>query len=194
MSGAKSLAVVDTDVLALLLSADADLDDDHKKRRAHAEQHVERLVRKERVKFGIPAPVMTELIAKRPGETVLSAIADIMGKTRILALNSDAAIAAGEMMAHRLKRQMAEKKAGDSSTKSASFDKVRVKFDILIAGIAHRAGAKYLLTGNPRDYKAALADISSGVEVIDAWVPAPGQQTDLFALMAAEKGPVPGHR
>ena len=165
---AAPLCAVDTDVLVLLLSAEKDLNEDHRRRRGYAEQHVELLL-KQKARFTVPSPVLTELTAKRPGAVVLDALADVLGSTRISPLNADAAIVAGEIISKSL------------ASRKADIDRVRVKFDNLIAAVSHHVGAKYLLTGNPRDMSVALTAISSGVVVVDATEQPRGQGSLPFA-------------
>ncbi|MFI5288817.1 MAG: type II toxin-antitoxin system VapC family toxin [Polyangia bacterium] len=151
----KPIVAVDTDVLILLLSGDRELSDRDRQRRSFSEQHLERL-QKEHVGFAVPSPVLAELTAKRPGRAVLQAIAGLMGATRIVPLNADGAIVAGDIISRVL------------SGRPAGADRVRVKFDQLVAAVAHHVGARYLLTANAADMQTALRAISSGVVVLDA--------------------------
>ena len=41
-----------------------------------------------------------------------------------------------------------------------------VKFDALIAGVAHRIGATHLLTDNARDFERHFHEMASGIEVV----------------------------
>ena len=61
-----------------------------------------------------------------------------------------------------------------------------VKFDSLIAAIAHRIGARWLLTANGGDMRSALAVIKSPVEVVVAdEQPPTGQQVMLQVMRPA---------
>jgi hypothetical protein len=51
-----------------------------------------------------------------------------------------------------------------------------VKFDALIFAIAHQMGARWLLTGNRRDYLPYARAVSSRVEIVRAADAPPGQQ------------------
>lgn len=152
---AKLLASVDTDVIALLLSSDRSLTKEDLQRRTFAEQHMTDL-RKQGVRPIIAAPVLAELTAKRPGIPVLEEIARVVGAVRVATLNADAAMVAGEILAKMLPQR------------AAGSDRVRVKFDCLIAAVSHHVGARYLVTGNIKDMAAALSAISSGTMALDA--------------------------
>ncbi len=151
----KPVVAIDSDVLILLLSADKELNAVDLQRRGFAEQHLDRL-RKERAGIVVPAPVLAEISAKRPGGVVLQAIGEVLGVTRVAPLNADAAIVAGDIIGRTI------------ASRPTGADRVRVKFDRLIAAVAHHVGARYLLTGNAADMTVALNAISSGVIVLDA--------------------------
>jgi hypothetical protein len=59
-----------------------------------------------------------------------------------------------------------------------------VKFDALIFAIAHQMGARWLLTGNRRDYEPYAKAISSPVEIVRATEPPRGQQAMTVVLQS----------
>jgi len=64
--------------------------------------------------------------------------------------------------------------------------KTEIKFDALIAGIAHAHEARWLITGNAKDLRPLLAQIDSKVEIVDIdSVPPPELRSQ---LTLAEQG------
>lgn len=172
----RPIAVVDTDVLITLL--DTTGDPDILERRAFIELTIERLT-KQSVRWVVPAPVIAELCRDGKGsEQLRTIVRTMMRGLRIEVLDEDAADVAGEM--HRIALQ----------ARRPGSERGAVKYDALIAGIAHNIGAHWLLTGNGDHMRACLNAIRSSVEVLVATEPpASGQQVMIHVLKpGATKG------
>jgi predicted nucleic acid-binding protein len=170
----RPIAVVDTDVILLLL--DTEDEKDVRVRKSYAELTIENLER-QKARFVVPAPVIAELCGNGPGSDVVREVAEKVFKNlRIEVLDEDAAVIAGEMSRTRLKQRQGRERGA-------------VKVDCQIAGIAHRIGAKWLVTGNGEDYRKCFAVLNSPVEVIDATQqPAFGQQVMVSLVKPATAG------
>ncbi|HEY4188583.1 MAG TPA: type II toxin-antitoxin system VapC family toxin [Polyangia bacterium] len=171
------IAVIDTDVIVLLLdNANAP---DIRRRKSYVELAFENL-KKQRAHFVVPSPVIAELSRTGPGsEVIREAVKKALGRVRIEVLDAEAADIAGS-----ISRITLQSRAGR--------ERGAVKYDSLIAAIAHRIGAKWLVTGNSGDYRKALAVINSPVDVIVATEPpARGQQVILEAMARPAPSPSP---
>jgi len=158
----KPIAVIDTDVIIILLDTTGDpaLQD----RRTYIGLTFEHLER-QNATYVVPSPVVAELCGKGPGSDVLREIMRVfLGRLRIQVLDEDGALVAGEISRERLRNR-------------AGRERGAVKFDSLIFGIAHQIGARWLVTGNGADHVKCRKAISSTVEVLVATdPPATGQQ------------------
>jgi predicted nucleic acid-binding protein len=169
----KPVAVVDTDVLLLLLdTANAP---EVQLRKSYVELTIENL-ENQNARFVVPTPVIAELCGSAPGSEVVREIAEkVFSHLRIEVLDEDAAVVAGEISRTTLKRREGRERGA-------------VKYDALIAGIAHHIGARWLLTGNGEDFKKCFSVLSSPVEVVVATQqPAHGQQV-LASIMNPASG------
>jgi predicted nucleic acid-binding protein len=148
------VAALDSDVLMLLLDVRSDVD--VARRRAFAELTIENL-QKQRARFVVPTPVIAELCRRGPGSKDLRQVVKrFLGHARIEVLDEDSAELAGEIVRTRLQ----ERAEGD--------ERGVVKYDALIAAIAHKIGARWLVTGNARDFRRCLSVINSPVQVVVA--------------------------
>ncbi|HWO24935.1 MAG TPA: type II toxin-antitoxin system VapC family toxin [Kofleriaceae bacterium] len=159
---AKASAVLDTDVIRIALD-NTDTDPSVALRRSYVELTFERL-EKLGVIWVVPSPVVAELGSGGPADA-LDAIAKVLGGIRVQSLDEEAARAAGQITAATLKNRVRREGERDG-----------VKFDALVFATAHQMGARWLLTGNRRDYEPYVKAISSRVEVVIATNPPPGQQ------------------
>lgn len=119
----------------------------------------------------VPAPVFSELAyASHSSDAILAAFMAGCGASVTLeAFDYEAARVAGEIL-----RQMHPKrKPGDP--------KHAMKFDVMVAAVAHAIGAKYLLTGDVRRnrFRQYLEIVDSGTELIIAPELPPGYQKSL---------------
>jgi len=153
-------AVLDTSVILLVVAPLQD--SDPADRRLRRERTVETLreYRAEKVRFVVPAPVVAELAAGPPSdEVVISKLLARMGGGHVEPLDDLAARDTGLALRKTLRsRPAGERRNG-------------IKFDAMIAGIAHRMGARYLLTANERDFRRYLEELNSRVEVVDVSSP-----------------------
>jgi predicted nucleic acid-binding protein len=172
MSG--PIAAIDSDVLIWLL--DNTNKPEAKKRKAYIELTIERLTQ-QNTRWVIPAPVVAELCRDGLGSEQLREVAKIaLRRLRVEVLDKDAADVAGQIaiMALRARRPGQERGA--------------VKYDALIAAIAHKIGARWLLTANERDMRAHLQAIKSPVEVVIATQPPSTGQTVMLEVLKPGAG------
>lgn len=155
-------AALDTDVIRICLDT-TNNDPSVALRRPYIELAFERIERLGAI-WVVPAPVVAELDSGGPAGA-LDAIAKVMGGVRVQPLDEEAAHVAGQIAATTLKNR-----AGHAGERGA------VKYDALIFAITHQMGARWLLTGNRRDYDPCARAISSSVEIVRATDPPPGQQ------------------
>lgn len=176
------IAVVDTGVLIILLATHAS--NAMLARRRLIELTLERLA-KQGARFVVPTPVVAELCAEGPGSKVVRRAAkSALSPLRVEGLDEDAADVAGAIARMRL---LARQNATSSAPGSAS-ERMRgaVKYDALIAGIAHHIGATWLVTTDPDDMRAALQVVTSSVHVVTADAqPEHGQHVLLDVLKPA---------
>jgi predicted nucleic acid-binding protein len=145
------------DIVALDTSTVITLISPTDKRYEATQAHVANLV-KERVRFVMPAPVVSELY-QSGGSSLVTILAKHMKGIRIEPLGLNAADIAGRMSREAIL---------EGATRRA------VKFDALIAAIAHEVGARAILTSNPRDLARVLRAIDSTVQVVDTSQMPPG--------------------
>jgi predicted nucleic acid-binding protein len=150
----RPVAVVDTSVILLLL--DEGTDAAVQRRRGFAELTIENL-EDQNARFTVPAPVVAELCRRGPGSEVLrEVVGDLIRDLRIEVLDEDAAVVAGDMSRAALQAR------GEGDERGA------IKFDALIAGVAHKINAKWLVTANARDFNKYLKVVNSTVAVVRA--------------------------
>lgn len=116
--------------------------------------------------------MVAELSSGDPADAVLE-IAKLLGGIHIPVqpLDEEAAPIAGQIAAATLKNR-------------AGRERGAVKYDALIFAIAHQMGARWLLTGNRRDYEPCAKAINSPVEIVAATEPPPGQQPMVVVLQS----------
>jgi predicted nucleic acid-binding protein len=107
-------------------------------------------------------PVVAELHSGGPADAI-GEISKLLGAIRVQPLDEEAARIAGQIAAVTLKNR-------------AGRERGAVKYDALIFAIAHHIGARWLLTGNRRDYEQCKTTLVSPVEILIATEPPPGQQ------------------
>ncbi len=104
----------------------------------------------------ITTPTIVELASWRGGpEQALAKLRPFLSGLRVCGLTIGSAQRAGEILIDKLKPRPAGKSRHE------------IKFDALIAGIAHDVGAQWLITGNAKDYRPLLTQIGSFVQLID---------------------------
>ena len=145
------IAVVDTSVIILIGAPSDDPETVARRARAH-----DRLLRfqKEGAVFAVAAPSIAELHRDGPGGETADRILGQFGDLRIDALDLEAAEYAGQSLRATLSSR------GPGASRNA------VKFDALIAGVAHRIGATHLLTADKRDFERHLGEMQSAIEVV----------------------------
>lgn len=169
-------AVLDTSVLILLCTEQ--LDDSAKeveaqRRREAARDWVDHLA--PRVRFAVPTPAIAELSRPKTAAAFLEELSRAVGRFRVLPLTRAAAEIAAKMAAERM------------AARPPNAERGAVKFDTLIAAIAHEVAAKYVVTDDRRDYGSPLRVVSSPVEIVVASQPRPGQQMNLIELPKQRK-------
>jgi predicted nucleic acid-binding protein len=165
---ARPIAVLDTDVIRIALD-NTGTDPSVEQRRTFIALAAERL-EKLGATYVVPAPVVAELSSGGPADAVLE-IAKLLGGIRVQPLDEEAARIAGQIAAATLKNR-------------AGRERGAVKYDALIFAIAHQIGARWLLTGNRRDYEPCAKAIHSPVEIVAATEPPPGQQPMMVVLQS----------
>jgi predicted nucleic acid-binding protein len=148
----RHIAVIDTNVIIYILdTTDTPVSID---RRTRIGLTLEAL-RKEHARFVVPAPVVAELCRGLRGSEVVRELAKaVLRGARVEALDLAAADVAG-----RIADAFVPGKKG--------LERGAVKYDALIAGIAHSIDARWLVTSNVRDLKAYLDVIGSTVKVVN---------------------------
>jgi predicted nucleic acid-binding protein len=112
-------------------------------------------LRKERARFVVPSPVVAELCRGLRGSEVVRELAKaVLRGVRVEALDLAAAEVAG-----RIADVLVPGKKG--------LERGAVKYDALIAGLAHHIDARWLVTSNVRDLKTCLDAINSNVKVVN---------------------------
>jgi predicted nucleic acid-binding protein len=164
----RPIACVDTNILITLL--DNTNDPDIEQEKTYIELTLERLT-KQGARWIVPAPVVAELCKDGPGSEQIREVMRLALRTlRIEVLDEDAADIAGQMSRMTLKARNGRERGA-------------VKYDALIAAIAHKIGARWLLTSNADDMRTALGAIKSTVQVVIATdPPETGQQVIVSVL------------
>jgi hypothetical protein len=106
------------------------------------------------VRFFIPSPVISELSRDDTGEKVARAALEHLGGIRVEGFGLRAARVAGEMLRTALKGRPPE------------MSRVAMKYDAMIAAVAHAARARFMVKANPKDYEKYLGIINSPVRVL----------------------------
>lgn len=177
MSSTAGKAVIDANVIILLLADEPDL-------REGPELHQDWLNTRRTMEWVqarcdeivVPAPVLAELAyADMPAEAVLEAfIGAVGGQTRIEPFDQEAAAFAGEI----LRNLLPERRPGEK--------KHVMKYDVMISAIAHRISAKYLVTGDKKknSFPRHLEILESPMTLINSRDLPPNYQTDFGAVIA----------
>ena len=162
----ESLAILDTDVAILLLDTRKKLDEETYNRRDRVFAYIAD-VQSKGARFLITTPTVVELAAWPDGSVrAISKMRQFVSGLRVCGLTIGGAQTSGDILLTKLKPRPPGK------------SRDAIKFDALIAGIAHSREARWLITGNAKDYKPLLATIKSRVEVVDIdAAPAKGQLT-----------------
>lgn len=169
-------AVLDTSVLILLCTDQIDQSEkeaEAQRRREATRDWIEYLA--PRVRFAVPTPAVAELSRPKTAAAFLEELARAVGRFRVLPLTRAAAEVAAKMAAQRI------------AARPIGAERGAVKYDTLIAAIAHDVGAKYVVTDDRRDYGGPLRVVSSSVEVVVASTPRPGQQMNLIEMPKRKK-------
>jgi len=157
-----TIAAVDASVILLLAVPGKDVD-----RRKRARSKMQEL-KSLGVRFAIPAPAIAEVHRDGDGREIAARVFGDLGGFYTEALDDIAAANVGQSlrMAHQ--------------SRPEGLPRACVKFDAMIAGVAHTMGARYLLTTDGRDFRVALQALQSKVEVIYVDAPPPPQQVPLI--------------
>jgi predicted nucleic acid-binding protein len=171
---AQPLAVVDTDLLVLLLTDTASLPVETRLRQERAELSV-RDLDEQGARWVVPAPSVAELQGLAPDTpSFRRVLARLFRRVRVEAVTVEVAAVAGVMCREVLKRR------GPGETRGA------VQFDALVAATAHVLGARWLVTDNARDLRRHLRVVQSPVELLVASeIPQKGQLHFLHAARGA---------
>lgn len=159
------LAAVDASVI-ILLTAPPRPDDPTERalRRERASTSMQEL-RDDGFRFFVPAPAIVELSVHESGERLAERVLARLGGFEVAPLDLLAARAA----ALALREVLKARPLGES--------RHLIKFDALIAAVAHEKRAKIIATADPRHFERHLRALSSTVEVVDVASPKqePGQ-------------------
>ena len=152
----ESIAVLDTDVAIMILDTRKVLDPPTYSRRERALQAIDD-ARKRGARCMVTAPTIVELSSYKGGggKAAVLRLRTFITGLRVMGLTVDAAEAAGAMLMDNLKGRPVGKSRNE------------IKFDALIASIAHAIEAKWLITGNAKDYVPLFREIRSSVHVVD---------------------------
>lgn len=163
------VAIVDTVALVLLVETPEPGEPSDRPRRREANRLTFSKLQRLGTRFIIPTPVIAELCKEGSGLALIrDKVVSRLQSIRTEPLDAMAADIAGAMRRSTLSDRQGRERGA-------------VSYDALIAAIAHRIGAKWLLTANPDDMKRCLAAVSSPVEVLDTTgIPTHGQ-LDLLA-------------
>jgi len=116
------------------------------------------------IDFVVPAPTITELGRDGDGEELAKRFFARLGGMQVKPFDLPAALVAAKMLKHAF------------ASKAAHESRAAIKYDAMIAAIAHALNAKCLVTANARDFGKYLAEVASPVELIAAdEVPKKGQ-------------------
>jgi hypothetical protein len=162
------VAVVDTSVIVLLVGTPpAPVPKEFPLRQSCA-RHCLQSLNEDGVNLVLPAPVIAELCRDGPGDALAASVMAHFGGLRIEPFGLPAALATGKMLGPALKARL------------PSDGKAAMKYDAMIAGVAHALGAKYLVTANARDFAAHIVAAGSSVQIVEADKPRSGGQLVLF--------------
>lgn len=153
------IVVLDTDVLLFLVG-----DEKSQERTDSVRARISEM-KKRKFHFWIPAPVLAEL-GSRSGnpQPLVAALEKRLGVVRIATFGLPAASACSKML------QAAHKRAAEGGHRYAS-TRAAMKFDVLIAAVAHTINARMLATANPGDFMDHFEIVSSKTQVHRADVP-----------------------
>ena len=155
----KDIGVVDSSVIILLgVPKTGKESADYDRRLQRASEQMQELW-EEGIRFVIPAPVITELSRDGPGLHLLQRVLATMSGWRIHAFDLECAKVAAQMLYPALQARP----IGES--------RVAMKYDAMIAAVAHQLEAKYMLTDNPRDFATYLRLVSSNTELVTVSAP-----------------------
>lgn len=162
---AQPIAVVDTSVLVLLLSTPGPKESEHVRIRRERAEITLTSLRKQGAAFVVPTPVVAELSRHGKGSEVLrKKLVRQLKRSKVQALDCDAADIAGQMSEKVLIARAAGEERG------------AIKYDALIAAVAHDIGAKWLVTDNRKDMQRCLDAVESEVElIVTSAIPKKGQ-------------------
>ena len=175
---AHPFAVLDTSVIILLCTEkvdDSPKELDAQRRREAAREWIDHIT--PRVRFAVPTPAIAELSRPKKASVFLEELSRALGRFRVLPLSRVAAVVAAKMAAERFARRAS----------IGQGERGAVKFDTLIAAVAHDHGAQYIVTDDRRDYGTPLKAVGSAVQILVASTPRPGQQLKLVEGPAKKK-------
>jgi predicted nucleic acid-binding protein len=175
---APPIAVVDTSVLVLLLSTPGPNESEAVRIRRERSEVTLAELRKQGAVFVVPTPVVAELGRYGKGSEVLrKKLVRQLKRSKVQALNVDAADIAGQMS----DKALAARTEGE--------ERGAVKYDALIAAVAHDIGARWLVTDNRKDMQRCLDAVQSPVElIVTSAIPKKGQLHLVHAQPATPDG------
>ena len=153
------LAVVDTSVVLLLITDEKTASERDADRIEFTRARMLAL-KNDGAEFVLPSPVITELhqTSKDQGLEIAAATFAALGKqVRIEPLDLRSAGMAGRLGQRALERR---------DFPPPPDGRRGVKYDCLIAGIAHHLEARYLVTADPRGFAKHLEDLGSSTELV----------------------------
>ncbi|HCF56388.1 MAG TPA: hypothetical protein DFS52_00125 [Myxococcales bacterium] len=151
----KDIGVVDSSVVILLgVPMTGKESADYDRRFQRASERMQELW-EEGIRFVIPAPVITELSRDGPGLQLLQRVLARMSGWRIHAFDQECAKVAAQMLYPALRARP----LGES--------RLAMKYDAMIAAVAHQLEAKYMLTDNRGDFATYLKLVSSNTELVN---------------------------
>ena len=155
------IAVLDTDVIVLLVG------DEKSKARTEIVRGRILAMKEKGYSFWVPVPVLAELSTAGASLAALTkALSLKLDGLRTVELGVAAVESLGQMVAARIA-------AAKSGGKPYEGTRAAMKFDAMIAAIAHTLQAKYLLTANTRDFTIFFKAVKSKTEIHRADVPNP---------------------
>lgn len=170
---AETIALIDTDV-AILLLVTKPATEAERARVGRARQAITD-VKARGARCFLATPTLVEMASwPAPSEMVRTQLKQLLAGLRAVALDVDGAEAAGQILRDKLKKRPPGKARDE------------IKFDALIAGVAHARSARWLVTGNAKDYQPMFAAIDSNVTVVD--IDAPPQPALRKQLTLDEQG------
>jgi len=163
---AQPLAVVDTCVIVLLLTKSSPNEAESVRTRRELAEVAINDLRKDGARFVVPTPVIAELCStgSSGADVVRKRVTKHLRRVKTLPLDVASADVAGQMM----KNALASRAPGEA--------RGAVRYDALIAAIAHSNGARWLVTDNRKDMAKCLGAVNSTVElVVTSALPKKGQ-------------------